>query len=325
MKHFFDPDLPEPLIVNFGGGVDSTAILVGLTRLVRDGDESARPDLVLFADTGGELPATYENVERMSKWLRFRGFPSVTTVSRPSEIKGRVGYTTLEENCLENETLPSEAFGRGACSSKWKHEPMDAFLFGRKRPYKQGWLEANGFAGLKPTKLIGYDATETKCGKRGKWAKVSEDAVAKYRFPLVEWGWTRERCIQEIAREGLPVPVKSACFFCPNQQVEELRAIAEHSPELFLRALVIEQVAHMGRHGLHSIEGLWRRTRKTDRRPGSWVTWAQREGLLEAAERAVGKTLEEAVADAKPDLASSPRAAERLRGLRVDEPSCAGI
>lgn len=305
----FHTNPESALIVNFGGGVDSTAILVGLVRRFRAGDATARPDLVLFADTGSEIPGTYQNVARVSAWLEANGFPGVTTVSRPQNIRGRVGYRTLEENCIENETLPSEAFGRGACSCKWKHEPMDAFLFGRKRPAVAGWLEIHGFAASKPTKLIGYDATETQSGKRGKWAKVDEDEAARYRFPLVEWGWTRARCLEEIAAEGLELPPKSACFFCPNQQVGELETIADESPELFLRALVLEEVARRGRHGLTSIEGLWRRTRKADGRPGSWVEWARETGRLEAAERATGRTLEEAIAEVKPDLAAGAQTA----------------
>jgi hypothetical protein len=42
-----------------------------------------------------------------------------------------------------------------------------------------------------------------------------EDARYVVRYPLREWGWTRERCVERIAATGLPVPPKSACFFCP--------------------------------------------------------------------------------------------------------------
>lgn len=35
------------------------------------------------------------------------------------------------------------------------------------------------------------------------------------RYPLREWGLTRRDCGKMIADAGLPVPPKSACFFCP--------------------------------------------------------------------------------------------------------------
>lgn len=43
----------QPLVVAYGMGVDSTAVLVGLQQ------RGIRPDLILFADTGDEKPATY--------------------------------------------------------------------------------------------------------------------------------------------------------------------------------------------------------------------------------------------------------------------------
>lgn len=42
-----------PCIVCYGGGVDSTAMLTAMKR------EGVTPDLILFADTGGEKPSTH--------------------------------------------------------------------------------------------------------------------------------------------------------------------------------------------------------------------------------------------------------------------------
>ena len=39
-------------VVSFGGGVNSTALLIGLE------ERDERPDYILFADTGGEKPET---------------------------------------------------------------------------------------------------------------------------------------------------------------------------------------------------------------------------------------------------------------------------
>tara|TARA_S200002703_G_scaffold158798_1_gene170144 strand:+ start:2191 stop:3129 length:939 start_codon:yes stop_codon:yes gene_type:complete len=304
--------LDGPMVVNFGGGVDSTAILVGLARLYRMGDDTAKPDLILFADTGDELPETYENVRRVSEWCEATFGIPVTIASRPNNIPGRVGYKSLSENCITNETLPSEAFGRGACSLKWKHEPMDAFLHGRKRPLREGWLQAQGYEpGIKPLRLIGYDATETQKGKRKKNSEIGEDSTNFYRYPLVEWGWSREECERAIAVEGLPKVIKSACFMCPNQTEGELLTMANDNPKLFLRALAIEEIAKSGKHGLR-FEGLWRRTRKSDGRPGSWFAWASQTVLdsgisvLATAELLAGYRLDELLHILKPELFAAP-------------------
>jgi hypothetical protein len=44
---------PPPLVLSYGMGVDSTAVLIGWRRLGR------RPDLIMFADVGSEHDSTY--------------------------------------------------------------------------------------------------------------------------------------------------------------------------------------------------------------------------------------------------------------------------
>ena len=99
-----------PIVASWGAGVDSTAMLVAMKRNGR------MPGAILFADTGGEKPETYQYVEEIGPWLRSWGAPQVTVVKkRPS---ARVSYDTLEGNCIANETLPSIAFGLHSCSVK---------------------------------------------------------------------------------------------------------------------------------------------------------------------------------------------------------------
>jgi 3'-phosphoadenosine 5'-phosphosulfate sulfotransferase (PAPS reductase)/FAD synthetase len=64
----------EPLVVSFGAGVNSTAMLIEMRR------RGMRPDLVLFADTGGEKPETYEHLEKMNRWCKDAQFPEITVV-----------------------------------------------------------------------------------------------------------------------------------------------------------------------------------------------------------------------------------------------------
>ncbi len=54
---------PEPIIVAYGAGVDSTAMLIGLR------DRGIRPDLILFADTGSEKPETTAYLTIIGAWL----------------------------------------------------------------------------------------------------------------------------------------------------------------------------------------------------------------------------------------------------------------
>src|SRR4051794_17183759 len=63
-----------PLVVAYGLGVDSTAVLIEFAR------RAIRPDPVLFADTGGEKPETYAYLPVMQEYLSRVGLPPVVTV-----------------------------------------------------------------------------------------------------------------------------------------------------------------------------------------------------------------------------------------------------
>ena len=237
-------ELPEgsPVVVCYGAGVDSTAMLIALHR------QGITPDLITFADVGAEKPETYAMVETMSEWCRSVGFPEVTVCTKLT--KPETGYDDLTGNCTSNETLPSLAFGMKSCSIKWKQGPQDQFLKGCKsgpnaRDPHPVWLGAQD-RGVKPVKLIGYDAGPADL-RRSKKLKES-DACFEYRYPLQQIGMAREECIALILDEGLPVPIKSACYFCPASQKWELWWLAGAHPELFEKALELEVIAMTGHH-----------------------------------------------------------------------------
>lgn len=250
--------------ISYGGGVDSTAMLVGLKRL------RIIPDFILFADVGDEKPETYTFIEEhMRPWLANVGFPDITVVRYEPQRFKHGPYSTLFENCMVNRTLPSLAFGRKACSNKWKIAPMDKWV---KAEYAEYLAAGNRIA-----RCIGYDAGP-KDSCRGGNVADSEEFV--YLYPLREWGWDREQCKLEIAREALTVPPKSACFFCPSTQKEELVQLAIDHPELARKAVEMEDRAQPN---LKAIEGLWRNgvkgTRKPEsKRPGRWREYLEQEG-----------------------------------------------
>ena len=262
---------PMPLVVHYGAGVDSTAMLVGMAQ------RGITPDLILFADVGAEKPETIAYIDTINAWLEGQGMPTVTTVrrfgedgthglrSRPTHAGCEVqydGYTTLEGKCRANQTLPSLAYGGHTCSSVFKVEPQQRYL--------KSWAQ-----GRKVRSAIGFDCTPNEQRRTFRTTKHDSDLVEHW-FPLQDWGWDRDRCIEEIQAAGLPVPIKSACFFCPASKPWELLWLAARHPELFIRAIEIEDLA-MPR--CKNVEGLWRSSTKT--RSGNWRTWAEGLGFLE--------------------------------------------
>ncbi|MDM0036727.1 hypothetical protein QTI33_31650 [Variovorax sp. J22P271] len=234
----------KPLALCFGSGVDSTAMIVALH------EAGIRPDVITFADTGGEKPETLAHVDKMKRVLRGWAWPLIDVCKKvPKET---TGYTDLYGNCMANETLPSLAFGMKSCSIKWKGGPQDQFLKGAKsgpgaRPAHPLWVDTQA-AGLRIVKLIGYDCGKADL-KRSSSVKKA-DADFDYSYPLQLIGWTRGDCVQAITSAlGVDmVPIKSACFFCPASKQWELYWLAAHHPELMEQALVLERNALTGRH-----------------------------------------------------------------------------
>src|SRR6516164_3471647 len=131
----------QPFVVAYGMGVDSTAMLIGLSGI------GVRPDLILFADVGGEKDETYAYQAIMDQFLESVGFPAITVVRyTPQDFKNWPPYHTLEENCLTNGTLPSLAFGFGSCSQKWKVAPQNQFC--------NAWEPA--LVAQVPTQIVAY-------------------------------------------------------------------------------------------------------------------------------------------------------------------------
>ncbi len=238
------------LVASFGGGVNSAAMLVGLR------DRGIVPDAILFADTGGEKPETYQFIDKVNAWLRpvgrERGFPQIITVQNDGV------YGELEQECLKKKTLPSLVFGWRSCSDKYKLRPQHKYIktviareldggpahLQRSYPRLHEFDKAVGLAFGNVKWCVGIDAGESH--RMG--------AFENCWHPLVEWGWDRAKCIEAIKRAGLPVPTKSACFFCPASTKSEVKALSREHPDLFARAVAMEQNAEglqvdgLGRH-----------------------------------------------------------------------------
>lgn len=253
------------LKVSYGMGVDSTAMLVGMHQ------RGIRPDIIMFADTGGEKKPTYAYLPIIRAWLKKVGFPDLTVVRYEPT---RAPYTNLEEKCFANETLPSLAFGGHSCSLIFKKDQQEKFLSSYP-PALRAWER-----GEKIVVAIGYD-----CGPRdSRRSKIRDDEHYTYRYFLQEWRWDREECERQIVAAGLPIPVKSACSFCPAMRREEVLELKRDEPEKFRRGVAMEINARQGKHGLATTAGLGR--------DWSWLELADREDIpseIRVTKRGIGQ------------------------------------
>lgn len=225
----------DRLVVSFGAGTNSVAVCVGFA------ERGICPDAIVFADTRGEKPKTEAYLrDAFLPWLRRQNLPPLTTVSR-AEFAGRrrlrTGDQSLEDECLRLGSMPSRAYGYSTCADKWK---LDPFKWWCREQWPEDFI----------MRVIGFHAEEAH-----RVDEVQDKGFGK-TYPLIAWGWDQERCEAEIVRAGLPVPPKSACYYCPSSTKTEVLALAKEEPLLFHRALKMEQAALA--NGKSRIAGLGR-------------------------------------------------------------------
>lgn len=255
--------LTPPRVLAYGMGVDSTALLIELHA------RGEAPDLVLTADTGSDKPASYAYLEMMKLWMAERGIEFQMVRYEPQRFKHWPPYYGIHEMCLTNGTVPSISMGRHSCSLKYKKAPQDKFL-SQWEPARAAWS-----LGQKVVRLIGFDASPRDT-VRYTHASTIEDPLYQTRYPLREWGWTRDVCAARIEAAGLPVPPKSSCFLCIGMTPQELCEL----PDWCLRVIVLVEARAAPR--MRTVEGLWRTTSKS--RPGRMTTFIRSAQLLPSAE-----------------------------------------
>lgn len=231
------PNASKVVVVAYGAGTNGTGMLVGLH------ERGIVPDEIVFADTGSEKPHTYQHITDVSDWCRRVGFPEVQTIRGQYPMMIKDG--SLGGECFRLGTLPAKAYGFSTCSLKWKIEPQ--------RRHYAALVAAKGLGLTDLLVLIGFDADEQSRVDRGRAAMKANG----YRqdFPLFDWGWTREDCVEAIERAGLPQPGKSSCYFCPSTTKTELLAMREQYPDLVASAVEMERRAKAGEGQARPFQG----------------------------------------------------------------------
>ena len=258
------PDLP--IAVSYGGGVNSTAMLIA-ARMKRINIAH-----IIFADTGNEHPDTYAFIDLFDKWLQspwhdYPPLPEITVVRYSQQKPGKrekikrsplflgkltpiylIGWTietcakqsiipqNLGEKCLILESLPSKAYGYGACSEQWKIRPIEKHL----RDLDKSVI-----------RWIGIHANETgRLLNKNGIIKPLEDNLGYIDYPLIRWGLDQEDCVRLCQMALGFVPQKSACWFCPNTKPSEVLTLKKSFPELYELGCFMEEQSkrHDKRH-----------------------------------------------------------------------------
>lgn len=190
-------------VLSFGGGVNSVALMVVLLR------EGLPFDEAVFADTGGEVPETYQYLETARQYLTDHGIP-LNVVSK----RGR----SLYETSWDRKVFPSAI---------WRWSTRDFKITPIQRHYRSLDIHINQYL------AIAWDEIH-----RMKDSRV--DYVTNL-YPLIDRRLTRADCLDIIHDAGLPTPQRSSCFFCPFNSVDRWRWLYETHPDLFEKAIALEE------------------------------------------------------------------------------------
>ena len=150
----------------------------------------------VFVDHGGDYPETYKYVELLLQ----KGYP-ITVLS------ARVDDLNLTDYCKKYRIMPSRQ--QRWCTDKFKIKPMYEYF---TRPC---------------TVFIGFHCDEAQR------AQPSRDAGIINEFPLIDYSVDQKGCEEIIIKAGLPVPMKSGCYYCPFQRVGQFRKLRDERPDLY--------------------------------------------------------------------------------------------
>lgn len=86
-----------------------------------------------------------------------------------------------------------------------------------------------------------------------EWQRARTDSGFKNivnEYPLLDLRLSRADCMSIVLDAGLPLPPKSACWFCPFHRLSQWRALKHDTPELFTDAVELERLINAKRAAL---------------------------------------------------------------------------
>ena len=192
-------------VCGISGGKDSSALAVYLGRM--------RPDLDIeyfFCDTGAELPETYEYLTRLE-----------TVLGKPiARLNAERGFDHWFE--VYRGMLPSPQVRW--CTRMMKIAPLEEWI------------------GDDPT--TSYVAIRADEASRKGYVSTKSNITSV--FPFVEEGIDHDGVLRILDEAAIGLPsyyewrTRSGCYFCFYQRKAEWVGLAERHPDLFERAVAIE-------------------------------------------------------------------------------------
>lgn len=203
-------------VLSLGAGVQSSCLALMFAR----GEFDYMPDVAIFADTMGEPEAVYDWLGKLETMLPF-----------PVE---RVSAGNLKEDVLRGietgsrvATPPLFVDGEDVarplnrqCTREYK---VDIITKAIRR--LSGAVARSRMAAGSVERLFGISLDEVQR------MRDSPERWAVNVYPLIDKRMSRTDCVNWLTRNGYPVPMKSACSFCPYRSDASWRDMRDNRPQ----------------------------------------------------------------------------------------------
>lgn len=241
-------------IFSYGGGVQSTAALVlaAKAKAAASGDEEAGAFLskvareqfalatilaildvptFVFANVGtkSEHPDTIRYIEDVAKPYAAANGIDLVEVQRRRKTGQVVDlYDEVMREDIRGVDIPVFSAG-GAPMQRRCTKNFKVLVIGR-------WTKAHG-ATVDDPAIVGLGISIDEFQRANSNAFL---AWHRNDYPLLDLRLSRQDCVAIIEHANLPVPPKSACWFCPFTRTTDWVRMKAKQPELFMNAVVLE-------------------------------------------------------------------------------------
>lgn len=211
--------------ISYGGGIQSTAMVV----LAATGRIHA--DVALFANVGdkAEYPPTLTYVRDVAvPWAASHGLEIIEVAHHGTPMQPVDLHDALMDHPRGYVPIPMMRSASGpmmrVCTDNWKVRPIERWIKDNVDPVD---LPAGVMVGISVDEIERAGRTPVS-----KWQNRT--------YPLLDLGLNRFDCAQVIRDAGLPVPPKSACYFCPYHRPAHWSELRRDEPDLFAETQAIE-------------------------------------------------------------------------------------
>jgi hypothetical protein len=197
------------------------------------GDDSENPDTLKYLKSYA-LPFASENKILLEEAIRYDN-----------------GLTLYQKVMSDIEEIPLPMrYGSGGFL--WRNCTSDYKIYCISKYIKLRFETRRFITGL------GISTEEIHRAKTTEWYFDKKRWVwEKREYPLIDLGLNRSDCVKIIGDAGLPVPPKSSCYFCPYHNPVDWIELKESKPDLFNKAIEIEQFINRKRVSVFQKDKIW--------------------------------------------------------------------